>query len=110
MLSVLMQCLVVSSVIMIIWVVYGYSLAFTNGGGLNTFVGGFEKLFLAGVTADSESGTIPEYVFIAFQITFARITPALIVGAFAARLTFSAVVLSTTLWVPFDAFPLGTGK
>src|SRR5690606_35624166 len=62
MLSVLMQCLVVSSVIMIVWVVYGYSLAFSNGGGLNAFVGGFEKLFLSGVTPDSASGSIPEYV------------------------------------------------
>lgn len=106
MLSVLIQCLVVSSVVMIIWVIYGYSLAFTNGGSLNTFVGGFEKLFLAGVTAESESGTIPEYVFIAFQMTFACITPALIVGAFAERIKFSAVILFTALWVTFVYFPM----
>jgi len=106
MLSVLMQCLVVSSVIMIIWVVYGYSLAFSNGGGLNTFVGGFEKLFLAGVTPDSASGSIPEYVFISFQMTFACITPALIVGAFAERIRFSAVILFTALWVTFVYFPI----
>ncbi len=106
MLSVLMQCLVVTSVIMIIWVVYGYSLAFSNGGGLNTFVGGFEKLFLAGVSPDSISGSIPEYVFIAFQMTFACITPALIVGAFAERIKFSAVILFTALWVTFVYFPI----
>ena len=106
MLSVLMQCLVVSAAIMIVWVVYGYSLAFSNGGGLNTFVGGFEKLFLAGVTPDSVSGSIPEYVFIAFQMTFACITPALIVGAFAERIKFSAVVLFCILWVTFVYFPM----
>ena len=106
MLSVLMQCLVVSSVVMIIWVTYGYSLAFTDGGSLNTYVGSFEKLFLAGVTADSLSGTIPEYVFISFQLTFACITPALIVGAFAERIKFSAVILFTILWVTFIYFPM----
>ena len=106
MLSVLMQCLVVTSVVMIIWVVYGYSLAFSNGGSLNTFIGGFEKMFLAGVTPDSESGTIPEYVFISFQMTFACITPALIVGAFAERIRFSAVILFTALWVTFVYFPM----
>jgi Amt family ammonium transporter len=106
MLSVLMQCLVVSSVVMIIWVTYGYSLAFTNGGSLNTYIGSFEKLFLAGVTADSLSGTIPEYVFISFQLTFACITPALIVGAFAERIKFSAVILFTILWVTFIYFPM----
>jgi Amt family ammonium transporter len=106
MLSVLMQCLVVSAAIMIVWVVYGYSLAFSNGGGLNTFIGGFEKLFLAGVTSDSASGSIPEYVFISFQMTFACITPALIVGAFAERVKFSAVILFTILWVTFVYFPM----
>jgi ammonium transporter len=106
MLSVLMQCLVVSSAVMIIWVVYGYSLAFTNGGGLNTYIGSFEKLFLAGVNSDSISGTIPEYVFISFQMTFACITPALIVGAFAERIKFSAVILFTVLWVTFVYFPM----
>ena len=106
MLSVLMQCLVVSAAIMIVWVVYGYSLAFTNGGGLNTYIGGFEKLFLAGVNAESVSGTIPEYVFICFQMTFACITPALIVGAFAERIKFSAVVLFCILWVTFVYFPM----
>lgn len=106
MLSVLMQCLVVSAAIMIVWVFYGYSLAFTNGGGLNTFIGGFEKLFLSGVTSESVSGSIPEYVFISFQLTFACITPALIVGAFAERIKFSAVILFCILWVTFVYFPV----
>jgi ammonium transporter, Amt family len=106
MLSVLMQCLVVTATIMIVWVVYGYSLAFTNGGSLNTYIGSFEKLFLAGVNSDSISGTIPEYVFISFQMTFACITPALIVGAFAERIKFSAVILFTVLWVTFVYFPM----
>jgi ammonium transporter, Amt family len=106
MLSVLMQCLVVTATVMIVWVVYGYSLAFTNGGSLNTYIGSFEKLFLAGVNSDSISGTIPEYVFISFQMTFACITPALIVGAFAERIKFSAVILFTVLWVTFVYFPM----
>ncbi|MBD9389492.1 ammonium transporter [Rhizobium sp. CG4] len=106
MLSVLMQCLVVSAAIMIVWVFYGYSLAFSNGGGLNTFIGGFEKLFLSGVTSESVSGSIPEYVFISFQLTFACITPALIVGAFAERIKFSAVILFCILWVTFVYFPV----
>ncbi|MCX8999295.1 ammonium transporter [Rhizobiaceae bacterium BDR2-2] len=104
-LSILMQCLMVSAVIMIVWVTYGYSLAFTEGS-FNTFVGGFDKVFLSGVTADSLSGSIPEYVFIAFQMTFACITPALIVGAFAERIKFSAVVLFSILWATFIYFPM----
>jgi Amt family ammonium transporter len=109
MLSVLMQVLMITSVVMIVWVVYGYSVTF--GGGTSPFWGGFGKVFLSGVTADSISATfsdevIPEYVFIAFQMTFAAITPALIVGAFAERIKFSAVVLFTILWVTFVYFPI----
>ncbi|ODN68716.1 Ammonia channel precursor [Methylobrevis pamukkalensis] len=109
MLSVLMQVLMVASVMMIVWVVYGYSFAF--GGSESAYFGGFGKLFLAGVTADSVSATfsdevIPEYVFIAFQMTFAAITPALIVGAFAERIKFSAVILFSILWVTFVYFPI----
>ena len=90
MLSVLMQCTMITAMVMVIWVVYGYSFAF--GGGEGPFWGGTAKLFLAGVTADSMAATfsegyvIPEFVFIAFQMTFAAITPALIVGAFAERI------------------------
>ena len=110
MLSVLMQCTVIGAVVMIVWVVWGYSVAF--GGGTSPFWGGFGKLFLAGVTGDSTAATftdgvvLPEYVFIAFQMTFAAITPALIVGAFAERIKFSAVILFVILWVTFVYFPV----
>ena len=110
MLSVLMQCTVITGVVMIVWVVWGYSFAF--GGGTSPFWGGMGKLFLSGVTVDSTSATftdgvaIPEYLFIAFQMTFAVITPALIVGAFAERIKFSAVILFTILWVTFVYFPV----
>ncbi len=103
MLSVLMQCLLIAAVVMVIWVFYGYSLAFTDGSGL---IGGLSKAFLAGIDKDTLSGTIPEYVFIVFQMTFAAITPALIVGAFAERMKFSAVLLFMILWVTFIYFPI----
>ncbi|NRP69354.1 Ammonia channel [Ensifer psoraleae] len=112
MLSVLMQVLMITAIVMIIWVTYGYSLAFTDGGSLNSFIGGFSKMFLAGVdtTTLAESFSkgvfIPEYVFVVFQMTFACITPALIVGAFAERIRFSAVVLFVVLWVTFVYFPI----
>ena len=113
MLSVLMQVFAVFSLVAILWVTYGYSLAFTSGGeGIGAFIGGFSKAFLAGVTTDSTADTftkgvaIPEMVFIAFQLTFACITPALIVGAFAERIKFSAVMLFTGLWVTFVYFPI----
>jgi Amt family ammonium transporter len=111
MLSVLMQVFAIVCVVAIIWVVYGYSLAFTSGP-FNAFVGGFDKVFLKGVTADSTVGTfsngvvIPELAFIAFQMTFACITPALIVGAFAERIKFSALMLFTILWVTVVYFPI----
>ncbi len=110
MLSVLMQCTMIAAVVMIIWVTYGYSFAF--GGSTSAFFGGFGKLFLVGVTADSTAATftdgvvIPEFVFICFQMTFAAITPALIVGAFAERVKFSAVMLFTVLWVTAVYFPV----
>jgi Amt family ammonium transporter len=110
MLSVLMQCTVITALVMVIWVVYGYSFAF--GGGTSPYWGGLGKVFLAGVTMDSMAATftdgvvIPEFVFIAFQMTFAAITPALIVGAFAERIKFSAVLLFVALWVTFVYFPV----
>lgn len=110
MLSVLMQVTMISAVVMIIWTLYGYSFAF--GGGTSPFWGGLGKLFLAGVTMDSEAATftdgvvIPEYVFICFQMTFACITPALIVGAFAERIKFSAVVAFVIGWVTIVYFPI----
>jgi Amt family ammonium transporter len=88
-LSILMQVFVGFSLISVLWGLLGYSMAFSDG---NSFVGGLSKAFLSGVKADSLSGTIPEYVFSAFQMTFAAITPALIIGAFAERMKFSAVL------------------
>jgi Amt family ammonium transporter len=104
MLSVLMQITLVASVVMILYVFYGYSMSF--GGSASPYWGGLGKVFLSGVTPDSESGTIPELVFVAFQMTFAAITPALIVGAFAERIRFSAVMLFTILWVTLVYFPI----
>jgi Amt family ammonium transporter len=113
MLSVLMQVFAVFSLVAILWVFYGYSLAFTSGGeGIGGVIGGFSKAFLAGVTTDSTADTftkgvaIPEFTFIAFQLTFAAITPALIVGAFAERIKFSAVMLFTGLWLTFVYLPI----
>ena len=110
MLSVLMQCTSIAAMVMVIWVLYGYSFAF--GGGTSPFWGGLGKLFLGGVTPDSMAATftdgvvIPEYVFIAFQMTFAAITPALIVGAFAERIKFGAMMLFMALWVTLVYFPV----
>lgn len=106
MLSVLMQVFVACSLISVLWVVYGYSLAFTDGGSLNGYIGGLSKAFLNGVASDSISGVIPEYVFITFQLTFAAITPALIVGGFAERMKFSAVLVFLALWVTFVYIPI----
>jgi len=94
-LSVLMQCFAITSLMTVLWVIYGYSMAF---GGAGSFWGGLSKVFLKGVTVDSLSGTIPETVFMTFQMTFAIITPALIVGAFAERMKFSAILLFMALW------------
>lgn len=106
MLSVLTQVLAVASMTMIVWIVYGYSLAFTSGGALSSFIGGFSKSFLSGVSHEAVQGTIPEFVFLAFQMTFAAITPALIVGGFAERAKFSAVMLFMLLWVTFVYYPM----
>ncbi|MET0606559.1 MAG: ammonium transporter [Beijerinckiaceae bacterium] len=112
MLSVLTQVLAIVCIVSIIWVVYGYSLAFTGGGALNDYVGGFSKMFLMGVTPESSVATfsngvgVPELVYVCFQMTFACITPALIVGAFAERIKFSALVLFIILWVTFIYFPI----
>ncbi len=97
-LSVMMQCFVITCLVTLIWTVYGYGLAFGDGGGLNAFVG-VGNFFLSGIGVDTVSGTIPESVFQMFQLTFAIITPALIVGAFAERMKFSAMLLFMALWV-----------
>ena len=109
MLSILMQVFVIFSLMAILWAIYGYSLAFTEG---NAFFGGFSKAFLKSITPDSLAATfskgvyIPEYCYVAFQLTFACITPALIVGAFAERVKFSAVLLFTVLWFTFSYLPM----
>ncbi|WP_283176432.1 ammonium transporter [Gemmobacter sp. 24YEA27] len=104
MLSVLMQTTTIAALMMVAYVVYGYSFAF--GGAEGPYFGGFGKLFLAGVGPESLSGTIPEYVFIAFQMTFASITPVLIIGAFAERIKFSAALLFSLLWVTVVYYPV----
>jgi Amt family ammonium transporter len=111
--SMLMQVTAIVCMVAILWVVYGYSLAFTGGyGSLNSFVGGFSKAFLMGVGPNSTAATfsngvvIPEFVYVCFQMTFACITPALIVGGFAERMKFSALMLFIGLWVTFVYFPI----
>ena len=112
MLSVLTQVFAIVSLVGVIWVLYGYSEAFTNGGAINDFVGGFSKSFLKGIDVNSTAATfsngvvIPEYAYMVFQMTFAMITPALIVGAFAERIKFSAVMLFVLLWVTLIYFPI----
>ncbi|MCQ8127738.1 ammonium transporter [Methylomonas sp. WSC-6] len=109
MLSILLQVFVIFSLTAILWALYGYSIAFTEG---NAFFGGFSKAFLAGVTPDSMAATfskgiyIPEFIYVAFQLTFSAITPALIIGAFAERIKFSALLLFTVLWFSFCYLPM----
>jgi len=98
-LSVLMQCFAITCIATIVWVVVGYSIAFGDGGAANDWMGGFSRAFLSGLTRDAASGTIPETVFIMFQLTFAIITPALIIGGFAERMRFSAILLFSTTWL-----------
>ena len=108
-LSILMQCMVVFSLVIVLWSIYGYSLAFTEG---NAFIGKFDRLFLAGLNPDAVAATfskgvaIPEYVFMAFQGVFATITCCLIVGAFAERAKFSAILLFMVLWFTFAYLPI----
>jgi Amt family ammonium transporter len=112
MLSVLMQCFAIAAVVSILWVVYGYSVAFSTDGmeagvvNFHSFFGSLGMAFLAGVGVDSVSGTIPDTVFITFQMTFAIITPALMVGAFAERMKFSALLLFSILWLTFSYLPI----
>ena len=94
-----MQSFAIACLASVLWMVAGYSLAFSDGGSANAFIGGLSKAFFAGVTPASLTGTIPEYVFITFQMTFAIITPALIAGAFAERMKFSALLVFTLLWL-----------
>ena len=103
-LSVLMQCFAITSVMTVLWVVYGYSIAFGEDGG--AYWGGLSRMFLKGMTVESLSGSIPESVFMTFQMTFAIITPALIVGAFAERMKFSAMLIFLTLWFTLVYAPI----
>lgn len=111
-LSVLTQVFVIFAMIGVLWVIYGYSLAFTAGGDINSFVGSLSKMFLSGVTPESVVETfskgvvIPEYIFAMFQLTFAAITVALIVGGFAERIKFSALLVFSALWFTFSYLPI----
>ena len=110
MLSVLMQTFMITCVVGVLWALYGYSVAFTEG--TTPFFGGFSRLFLSGITPDSNVATfskgvvIPEYIYMCFQLTFAVITPALIVGAFAERMKFSAILFFIVLWFTFSYLPI----
>lgn len=110
MLSVLMQTFMATCLLGVLWAIYGYSIAFTQGS--TPFFGGLDRLFLHGMTADSVAATfskgvvIPEYIYMCFQLTFAVITPALIVGAFSERMKFSAILLFLVLWFTFSYLPV----
>ena len=105
-LSVMMQCFAITALVTVLWALYLYSLAFGDGGSLNQWIGGTDKLFLGSIGVDTLSGTIPESVFSMFQLTFAIITPALIVGAFAERMKFSAMLWFMGLWVTLVYAPV----
>jgi Amt family ammonium transporter len=105
-LSVLMHVVFIACLSSVVWLVAGYALAFGDGGGANAFVGGLDKAFLRGVGVDAMAGDIPESVFFMFQMTFAIITPALIVGAYVERMKFAAVIVFTLLWLLFVYSPV----
>ena len=111
-LSVFMQCLSITAVVTLIWTLFGYSMTFDTAGmvagetNIHSFVGHINKVLLNGVGADTMSGSIPEVLFFAFQLTFAIITPGLIIGAFAERMKFSAMLLFTALWIVLCYFPI----
>lgn len=102
-LSILVQCLAMAGVMSLLWVIYGYSFATTDN---NPFIGGASKLFLKGVTAVSDAGGYPETIFVFFQMTFAIITPALIIGAFAERIKFSTVMVFSIIWFTISYLPI----
>jgi len=105
-LSVLMQCFAITCVASLIWLVCGYSLAFTNGGSMNSIIGGMDNFMLGKVLEETLAGDIPESVFAMFQMTFAIITPALIIGAFAERVKFSAVLIFSSIWLLLVYIPI----
>lgn len=98
-LSILVQCFAITCVVSILWFAVGYSLAFTNGGSLNGFIGGLDRAFLVGLDRNALTGTIPEVLFAMFQMTFAIITPALVIGGYAERIRFGAVLWFSALWL-----------
>jgi len=112
MLSVLSQVFGIFALISILWVIYGYSLAFGDGGSMNWMIGDTSKFFLSGMTGDSTAATftdgvvIPEFTFVAFQLTFAAITTALIIGGFAERIKFGALMVFSALWFTFSYLPI----
>jgi ammonium transporter, Amt family len=105
-LSILMQCFAITGVVSLLWLAVGYSLTFSDGGAAQGFIGGLDKAFLLGVSRDAVVGTIPESLFFMFQMTFAIITPALVIGGFAERKRFSAVLGFTVLWSLLVYVPL----
>jgi Amt family ammonium transporter len=111
-LSVLMQCFAITALVSVLWMLYGYSLAFSTEGmqahvtSLHSFIGGFDHALLAGLKPDSRYQTVPESVFVMFQLTFAIITPALIIGAFAERMKFSALLWFSGLWLTIVYLPV----
>jgi Amt family ammonium transporter len=111
-LSVLMQCFAITALVTVLWMAYGYSLAFSTEGmqagavNLHSIVGGLDRGLLAGLKPDSQYGSVPESVFVMFQLTFAIITPALIIGAFAERMKFSALLWFSGLWLTFVYLPM----
>ena len=105
-LSVLMQCFSITCVVSIVWLVAGYSLAFSDGGAMNAWIGGLGNVMLAGIAEDTVSGTVPESAFALFQMTFAIITPALIVGGFAERIRFSAMMIFSVAWLLLVYVPI----
>ncbi|MBF0427853.1 MAG: ammonium transporter [Magnetococcales bacterium] len=105
-LSVFMQCFAITCVVSFLWIFFAYALAFGDGGGWNALIGGMDKFFFRGIGPDTLKGDIPETVFAMFQLTFAIITPALVVGGFAERMRFSAVMWFTVLWLTLVYVPL----
>jgi Amt family ammonium transporter len=105
-LSILMQVFTVSSLITVLWALYGYTLTFVDGGSVQSVIGGLDKLFMAGVKGDSLQGTIPELLYFFFMLLFAAITPTIIVGAFAERIKFAAVLVFMALWFTINYVPM----
>jgi len=105
-LSILVQCFAITAVVSVLWFAVGYSLVFSNGGGANSFIGGLDRALFGGVGRDSLTGSIPESLFAMFQMTFAIITPALVIGGYAERIRFSAVLWFSALWLLLVYVPI----